>query len=132
MDSKNKWDIFSNQKRKGKQICARAWDFKAVKLDSDNRAPKIISMKEKILPMHGKQIRFLEILLEEKSGFSSANQVKATNENDEFIMLEWDFEEQRILLHHVSKKLIIQGKDDFGNTFKWNLRKTPKGWNFIH
>jgi hypothetical protein len=132
LDSKNKWDIFSNQKRKGKQICARAWDFKAVKLDSDNNPPKIINMKDKILPMHGKQIRVLEIFLEEKSGFSSANQVKATNENDEFTLLEWDFEAKRILLHNVSEKLMIQGKDDFGNTFNWELKKTPKGWGFIY
>jgi hypothetical protein len=103
-----------------------------VKLDSDNNPPKIINMKDKILPMHGKQIRVLEIFLEEKSGFSSANQVKATNENDEFTLLEWDFEAKRILLHNVSEKLMIQGKDDFGNTFNWELKKTPKGWGFIY
>ena len=130
LNSKNNWDIFSNQSRKGKQICAKAWDFQAVKLDSDTRAPKIISMKEKVLPMHGKQIRFLEIFLEDKSGFSSANQMIATNEHDEFTLLEWDFEEKRILLHHVSNELWIQGKDDFDNKFSWKLKKTPKGWDF--
>lgn len=115
------WIYYSNQKSQGKYQCVYVNELRDTRFQQDTLAPILEYPRWASYTRDGKEQQLLTLDIKDKSSFTSSNQIKAyIKESQRFIPLEWDHEDEIIILRVSRQELQqqtihITAKDDMGH-----------------